>query len=119
MRVLPLLLLFITLLNCSRAQVSSPTMTDTTSAIAPNMIRIIGKVISADPEKATLKVTKVLGSGQGVINMPSEGQQISVSLTDKSKKPKGGETITAELTEKMGADASQSFYVILQYKRSH
>jgi hypothetical protein len=119
MRGLPLLLLFITLFNCSRAQVSSSTVMDTTSAIGPNMIRIIGKVISASPERATLKVTKVLGSGQGIINMPGEGQEIPVSVTDKSKKLKRGETIAAELTEKMGADASQSFYIILQYQPSH
>lgn len=118
MRVVPLLLLFLSLLNCSRAQVSSPAMKDTL-AIGPNMIRITGKIISVAGGTATLKVDKVLVTGQGIINVVSEGQKISAEISDGGKKLKTGGSITATLREKLGVDASQSSYIMLQYTSSN
>lgn len=110
-----LILLFAFIIHYGCAQVAQNTMTDSQD-IAPNTTRISAKIISLDEKTASLKVISVVASGQGIINILSEGQQITIQLNDKKTILKKGEEIEVDLKEKMGVDASQSSYTLLRIR---
>lgn len=107
---------FLALFQSSCAQVPATSPMNDTLPIAPNTVRVKATVLSCDDKEAILKITTLIGSGQGIVNPVSEGQQLTVQLREKNQKIKTGAVVTADLKEKLGVDASQSYYVIVQFK---
>jgi hypothetical protein len=109
------ILILLATVHYSLAQVSSPSaMSDTTTALPPGTVRIKAKVLSADNMQATVQVISLVGSGQGIVNPPTEGQKIIIRLPEGRKKMGKGKIIQMDLKEKMGVDASQSSFSLLR-----
>src|SRR5689334_12098919 len=94
------------------AQDPSETQVTDFNPISPNTVRVIAKVKSIQNDSAVIAVQKVIGSGQGIINILSYGQELSIFVSPEKKKLLSGE-IEVDLKEKLGVDASQSYYVSL------
>lgn len=87
-----------------------------TLPVGPNTVRIKAIVLSCNDKEAILKIATLVGSGQGIINPLSEGEQVTVQLRGTGQRLKDGKVITADLKEKLGTDASRSYYVMVQFK---
>ena len=111
--LIPLLVLF--QYSCAQVARPNPAMNDTLP-IPPNTVRVKATILSFNETEVTLQIATVIGTGQGIINPLSEGQKVTVQLRDGNKKLKKGKNIIADLKEKLGVDASQSLYVLLQLK---
>lgn len=111
----PRLLVILTLLlHSACAQVSQKTQTDSLP-VPPGTIRVDASVVAVKEKSATLKIVSVKGTGQGIVNNLSEGQEVVVQLRNVDVKP--GHMIEADLQEKMGVDASQTSYLLLRSKK--
>lgn len=84
--------------------------------IPPGTVVVTGSITAASGDHVTLKVEEVIGSGQGIINLPAAGQQMPVRVT-KDIKLRTGEKVRACLKEKLEADASRSSYELVQVKK--
>jgi hypothetical protein len=111
-----LLIILSLMLHYACAQVSQNVKADSDSVpVQPGTIRVNASVIAVKEKTATLKIVSVKSTGQGIINILSEGQEVVVQL--RSGDVKAGYIIEADLQEKMGVDASQSSYVLLRAKK--
>lgn len=84
--------------------------------IPPGTVVVIGSVTAVSGNNATLKIEEVVGSGQGIINVPAAGQQMPVRVA-KDIKLRTGEKVRGYLKEKLEADASRSSYELVQVKK--
>jgi hypothetical protein len=113
-----LLVMLMACLSFSSAFAQSPqkhaTMADTLE-LAPGIIHvnILVKVIQG--HQATFEIMEVLAEGQGIVNVLSKGQLITISIPEKVKLRKG-KKMEAYLREMAGVDASQSSYSWLRGK---
>jgi len=85
-----------------------------TSSIAPNTIRIIGKIKNIESETFAITIQTVVKSGQGVITILNEGQHVDVRTSGREIKIKPGQIVQADLKEKLSVDGSQSSYSLLR-----
>lgn len=84
--------------------------------IPPGTVVVTGTITAASGNNATLKIEEVVGSGQGIINLPAAGQQMPVRVT-KGIKLRTGKKVRVYLKEKLEADASRSSYELVQVKK--
>lgn len=108
-------LLFILVLICQYACAQIRPASDSTQ-IAPGTVVVIGSIAAISGNNATLKIEEVVGSGQGIINLPAAGQQMPVRVM-KGIKLRTGEKVRAYLKEKLEADASRSSYELVRAKK--
>lgn len=108
-------LLFFFQPSCAQTPATTIPMSDTLP-VGPNTVRIKAIVLSCNDKEAILKIATLVGSGQGIINPLSEGEQVTVQLRGTGQRLKDGKVITADLKEKLGTDASRSYYVMVQFK---
>lgn len=108
-------LIFVSLMVCQYACAQVTPATDSTR-IPPGTVVVIGSITAASGNNVTLKVEEVVGSGQGIINLPAAGQQMPVQVT-KDTRLRAGEKVRAYLKEKLEADASRSSYELVQVKK--
>jgi hypothetical protein len=101
-------------LSCASAQKPTSSMPDTVQ-LPPNTIQVIAFVKKLDGNSITLQIVEIIAEGQGIVNAVSAGQIIEVIAPAKAGKIKG-KKISALLKEKIGVDASQSSYSLLQHK---
>jgi hypothetical protein len=108
-------LFIIFILICQYACAQTTPAGDSTQ-IPPGTVVVVGSITNTSGNSATLKIEEVVGSGQGIINLPAAGQQMPVQVT-KGVKVRTGEKVRAHLKEKLEADASRSSYEIVQVKK--
>ncbi len=105
------------MLSTSCAQQKQKFMDDST-AVLPGVVRVVGKIKNKNADQFVLTIQEVIESGQGLINAPAPGQDLTVGFDASMKELEVGQTIRADMKERMGVDASQSSYVIIQYNKS-
>lgn len=84
--------------------------------LQPGSVLVIAKVLDLDKVGATLEILEVKGSGQGIINVPSQGAKLTVKV-DRNILKSAHQTIEAYLKEEMDIDASQSTYRLVEITR--
>jgi hypothetical protein len=104
--------LFISL-SCASAQKQIYSMPDTVQ-LPPNTIQVIGYVKKISSNSITLQIAESIAEGSGIVNAVSVGQIIIV-ITPVKVGRINGKKINALLKEKIGVEASQSSYSLLQY----
>jgi hypothetical protein len=112
MHILNFIFLFILSSIVACAQQSTP-VENNPITVNPNTVRVIATVKSVTKESAVLTVQEVVATGQGIINTIAPGQEVTIKITAKEKEFLSGNRIQADLKEKLGVDASQSYYVLL------
>jgi hypothetical protein len=116
MRII-ILLFLLSVTSCASKAQNTPVISQDTVAVNPNTVVVIAKVRLVGVDDVHLVINKVVGIGQGIVNIPAEGQEIITQIADQKTKLKTGDTVRATLKEKMGVDASQSSFIILSHSK--
>lgn len=113
-----MLVMLVACLSCSSAFSQRPqqhaTMTDTLE-LPPGTLHVRVMIKNIQNHQASVEVMEVLGEGQGIVNVLSKGQLLTISIPEKVKMSKG-KKMEVYLREKIGVDASQSSYSWLRGK---
>src|SRR5688500_12697674 len=118
MRCVQILFALALLVNVSCAQTPTPSKQDTAMNLPPNTVRLVATVKAVTKGIVTLHAVEIKGTGQGVVNIIGEGQEIHVRLPEVNYELKAGEKILVDIQEEMGVDASQSTYKLLNIKKT-
>ncbi len=86
-----------------------------TLELPPGTVRVIVLIKKIQQHQATVEVIEVIAEGHGIINILSRGQVLNIAIPEKGKMSKG-KKMEAFLKEKVGVDASQSYYTLLRHK---
>ena len=111
------LLSFTLLVNISCAQNSTPAVSDSSADLSPGMIRMVAVVKAITPGFITIDVAEVKGAGQGIVNIISPGQTVTLAVGEVKHTLKVNEKIDVQVKEEMGVDASKSSYKLLNVKK--
>ena len=118
MKLTFLILLITSMAGSSLAQDSKITPSDT-MVISPNTVRVTGEVVSSRGKTAVIKVSKVVATGAGIINVLSEGQTITVQLREDDVVVAASEKVEMDLKEKIGVAAALSSYTVIRTRKLH
>ncbi|MEQ8361957.1 MAG: hypothetical protein RH948_03755 [Cyclobacteriaceae bacterium] len=84
--------------------------------VSPSSILVEGFLIKNDGLTATFKIAKVVAIGQGIINVLSEGDDVTITLSERLKNLKG-HRLQIYLGEQIGIDASITSYRLISVKK--
>jgi hypothetical protein len=85
--------------------------------LPPGTIRMVATVKTITPGFITVDVTEVKSTGQGLVNIISPGQAVTITVGDIKHTLKVNEKIDIQVKEEMGIDASKTSYKLLNVKK--
>lgn len=86
------------------------------SDLPPGTMRILCDVLSANQETASVLIIEVMGTGRAITNPVAQGDTVTIRTQTKPLK-NARQKVVMSIREKQSVDASNTEFVLLEWKR--